>query len=504
FGYRVNNGDQEEHLPYVYVLLDPDLYPEDPLVFTQATEFTVRFYYAHIISFLGHVFPVKSVVFCLYLLCLTSICAGIAALSKAWTRSPELSILTPFFLIPFNGFTIGGNTLVDIQLTCTVPAVALGVWCLVFVQQRRPFLAGLMAALAGLFQILVGIQVGIMGLAWMVFELSSERKIRVTGVLQFLMAFVPGLLPILLPMATNLQSDLSPIDSVRYGWILFDVRNPHHYLPQFFPMSDYIKSAGLWIVAAIVGLRTYKSLVFYRLLPVLGVFLLGALVYNIGFVNLKHQLIGMSQWYKASIWPFLVGFILLVSAFPWPTELLKIFSKRRLLWTGLGVAIFALLLTGNSSVYLPERLASRYEWGHRPIAARERMHGWIRNHLPKSAVVLPPPDDDAFLCQAQRSTPVSYKAIVHTSGFMLNWYSRFCAVYGLKEKETGTTDSLLIRAVSKYGHLLDEEVRSPIPIDYRMLVSTEPEYQKSMPENIIHAEPPYYLRRFIPAQNAAE
>jgi hypothetical protein len=241
-----------------------------------------------------------------------------------------------------------------------------------------------------------------------------------------------------------------------------------------------------------------------RFLPVLGVFLFGALVYNIGFVKYQSQLIGMTQWYKASIWPCLVGFILLVSITPWPGSLIGILSKRWVMWTGGGIAIVFLLLAGNSLFLLPERISSRYEWGRRPVGARERMHVWIRNHLPKTAVVLPPPDDDAFLCQAQRSIPVSYKAIVHTPGFMLNWYSRFCAVYGLKEMKTGQADPLLSRAVTNYGRLRDEEVRSPIPIDYRILMVTDSTSLKSWPENIIHAEPPYYLRRFNPAQNAPE
>jgi hypothetical protein len=503
-GYRVNNGDQEEHLPYVYALLDPSLYPNDPLVKTQTTEFTVRFYYAHIIAFFGQVFPIEGLVFFLYLLCLTAICAGISVLTKAWTRSTELSRLTPFFLVLFNGFTIGGNTLVDIQLTCTVPAVALGVWSLVYVQQGRPILGGLTAALSGLFQVLVGIQVGLMGLSWIVSDLTAERNVRGKGFLFFLIGFIPGLVPVLVPLLSSLQSDLGPMEAARYAWILFDVRNPHHYLPQVFPLVDFIKSAGLWLFALVLGFRTHKGLVVSRLLPVLSVFLLGALVYTIGFVNFQSHLIGMTQWYKASIWPCLIGFILLVSAVPWPLPWLRTLSKRWVMWTGLGFAVVLLLVAGNSLSLLPERISSRYEWGSRPISARERMHIWIRTHLPKAAVVLPPPDDDAFLCQAQRSTPVSYKAIVHSSGFMLNWYSRFCAVYGLEEMKTGQADPLLSRAVSNYERLRDEEVQSPVPIDYRLLMSTDSADFRQSKENIIHAESPYYLRPFKPVQNAAE
>ena len=32
YGYQFNNGDQEEHLPYVYKLLDSSLYPNDYLI----------------------------------------------------------------------------------------------------------------------------------------------------------------------------------------------------------------------------------------------------------------------------------------------------------------------------------------------------------------------------------------------------------------------------------------------------------------------------------------
>ena len=44
-GYQFNNGDQEEHLPYVYKLIDSNLYQNDYLVPLQTSQFSIRFYF---------------------------------------------------------------------------------------------------------------------------------------------------------------------------------------------------------------------------------------------------------------------------------------------------------------------------------------------------------------------------------------------------------------------------------------------------------------------------
>ena len=44
-GYQFNTDDQAEHLPQVYQLLDPQLYPHDYYVNDANSVFTVRFYY---------------------------------------------------------------------------------------------------------------------------------------------------------------------------------------------------------------------------------------------------------------------------------------------------------------------------------------------------------------------------------------------------------------------------------------------------------------------------
>ncbi len=67
-GYTVNCGDQEEHLPYVYKLLNPALYPSDYVVPVQTSIFTVRFYFAWLIYGLGLVFPVVPTIFLLHFL----------------------------------------------------------------------------------------------------------------------------------------------------------------------------------------------------------------------------------------------------------------------------------------------------------------------------------------------------------------------------------------------------------------------------------------------------
>ncbi|MBK7964425.1 MAG: hypothetical protein IPK10_03340 [Bacteroidetes bacterium] len=53
-GYQFNNGDQEEHLPYVYKLIDSNLYQNDYLVPVQFSQFSIRTYFALLIR-AGHI-----------------------------------------------------------------------------------------------------------------------------------------------------------------------------------------------------------------------------------------------------------------------------------------------------------------------------------------------------------------------------------------------------------------------------------------------------------------
>jgi hypothetical protein len=48
-------------------------------------------------------------------------------------------------------------------------------------------------------------------------------------------------------------------------------------------------------------------------------------------------------------------------------------------------------------------------------------HEWIKANTPINALFLAPPNDYSFNCEAQRSTAINYKAIVHETQYLLDW-----------------------------------------------------------------------------------
>jgi hypothetical protein len=48
-------------------------------------------------------------------------------------------------------------------------------------------------------------------------------------------------------------------------------------------------------------------------------------------------------------------------------------------------------------------------------------HVWIKENTPVNALFLAPPNDYSFNCEAQRSTAINYKAIVHETNYLIAW-----------------------------------------------------------------------------------
>jgi hypothetical protein len=91
--------------------------------------------------------------------------------------------------------------------------------------------------------------------------------------------------------------------------------------------------------------------------------------------------------------------------------------------------------------------------------------------------------------------PVGYKAIIHTPAFMLTWYPVFCNVYDV-EADTGLTGNLMQQAVERYRTLPDNMVTSPVPIQYRLMDTTDVDRALWHGKKIVHSEPPYLLMEF--------
>src|SRR2546423_1409103 len=158
-GYYFNNGDQEEHLPLVYQLINPALYPHDYFVNACHQTFTVRFYFAWLIYLFHFLLPVSLVCFLFHLACLTCSAWAIRQMALYFGIEKLFADVAPsLVLIFFNSWTVGGNAFIDPQLTSGSFAVVLSTFAFLFALKRKWNHVAAFAGIASLFQLLAGMQ----------------------------------------------------------------------------------------------------------------------------------------------------------------------------------------------------------------------------------------------------------------------------------------------------------------------------------------------------------
>lgn len=495
YGYTFNSGDQEEHLPYVYKLLHHELYQHDYIVPFQVTNFTVRFYFAWLLYGFGYFLPMPLTVITFYFICLGTMIyftGRIAEEGSGWKNAFIIGPLIIFLLL--NSFTISANSIFDNQLTCSCFASALSITAIFMCMKNRYYLASAVAGIASLFQVLIGLHVAILLMLIIALSMNDQKYKKVFfSFLTYLIFSSAMLVPIILRQFAGI-----PIADVKlYNDILFKFRNAHHYLPSYFPLKDYLKTIFCWILILLFSLickTKWNKMVVSLMLFVT----IGCLFYWVGFEKLNFTSLGKLQWFKTTGWITLLGIIPItkyLSKVIWFNRLSdKIISALRItIWP---VSILLFVALSNSSFIPIEKLQIRYQMGNYLKSDLSKMHFWIATNTPKDCVILPLPDDDSFLCEAQRSIPVGYKAIIHEPFFLLPWYKNFYSIYGVGLLPGNINQHVIERTKLLYPNRPDSVIVCPININFRIWDISLTSRNMIQDKIIIHQEGIYLLCKF--------
>lgn len=442
YGYQFNNGDQEELLPFVYRILNPACYPGDSLVDFQTSCFNIRTYFAYLLAAGNGIAGMAAWCFILHVACLFVMCRSLTNMAirrSAWNIS---SMLPAVLLLVFFSVPVGGNTLFDIQLTPTMPALALGCVALENFDARRYSRAFLLTGIATCFQFLIGLQLMLL----MLFSVLLDRhtlsiKARLKLVLFYLIAAAPMLVPLMY------RQFMIPFSGDHEGFfqVLFIFRNGHHYDPASFPLTSYLKAAGFILLMLLVFIRQTREKNGKAPQFMLAV-LLGCIVYSIGFAGLSSATVAKTQWFKSTIWMTLYGIPVLSAYLADRIRTDHILPAPYLL---ISCAVATAVLF--NSARLPfKKMENRYRLGNYKKSDLQKIHEWMAVHLPDSAIVLSFPSDDALRCEVRRSTPVTFKAIVHEPAFMLEWYRRIHDYYHLSAATAGSLQQKIQQGDSRY------------------------------------------------------
>ncbi len=428
-GYLFNTGDQAEHLPQVYQKLNPSLYPNDFFLNYYNQTFTVRYYFNYLVYGFSLVFGVKTSCFIIYFTCLYASIVGLFELANYFYNKELKSwLLVISYLFLFRHFTVGGNYFQDDMLVGSSLAEAFCVWAFVFAFNNKFFLSGLICGCAALFQPLIGLQVaGIIGLVLLVNLLViKHNNISFKNVLTYALAFTTIALFIFIPVFLS-QLSSSQSNQIEANSILFEYRGALHYLPQLFPLIEYVYTS-FFIIISFIGLNYFikkdKPIFITILSVIVGICILFAIIL---YFNPTNNL-GKFQWYKTTVWLGIFCSILCVNLIA--IKFLKTITYLSIL-TILTYLIFNFII-------LKEPI--NIQINNQSISTQT--HEWIKNNTPINALFLAPPNDYSFNCEAQRSTSVNYKAIVHESNYLLAWKKSMEKYYNMDFTKVEKLDCL--------------------------------------------------------------
>lgn len=430
YGYKFNCSDLEEHLPAVYKMLNPHLYQGDYVTEFLASNFSVRYFYNHTLYYPGLVFSLSTVAFTLMLMLLTVFTYYIQKTSFVIFKNHITASITPFIaIILLNKITIGGNTVSDNMLTCTVFANTLCMAAFYYGLSSRLRIAALCCGLATWYQPLIGLQVFLLlMLMHSVINKFRLKEIGITITFYFLSAS-----PMLLPLFNRQFFAESATPDMLFYYVLYVFRNPHHYLPSFFPVADYIKSGILFLISGLLFFR-FPTKYNRQIMVIISGIVAGMIFYYLIFDAGGMMIVGKLQWYKTSVWfTFFCSFY--IAHFIAQQNLIqKILQFKCVTASIITLSIVIFYLITHASLLPLEKLKTRYTIGQFKKTDLMLMHEWIRENTPVTTKILSFPDDDSFLCEAQRPTPVAWKAIIHEPWFLKSWYYTFTTDFNLDRK----------------------------------------------------------------------
>lgn len=408
-GYLFNTGDQAEHLPQVYQKLNPLLYPKDFFLNYYNQTFTVRYFFVQLVYVFSLFISVSAACFLLYFICLYFAIAGIYFLINLFIQNEIKSWVGVIsYLFVFRHITVGGNYIQDNIFVGSSIAEAVCIWAFINLFKNRFLLSGLLCGLAALFQPLIGIQVAIIitGILLTKHLLFKNNMIPFKSILLFEFSFLVISLFIIVPVLF-IQTNPNHLNQTEANKILFEYRGALHYLPQLFPLKDYLLSL-LFLIITLITLKIVTkemSIIYYTIASIiLGLCVLFAIVL---VINPSNSL-GKIQWFKTTVWLGLFNTIFIVSHSNEKHS--KIFLKALSVFTIFTVCVMGYFNYSNNKLHFIK---------HQNLLSE--VHEWIRNNTPTNSLFLTAPNNYSFNCEAQRSTAINYKAIVHQTAYLLAW-----------------------------------------------------------------------------------
>ncbi len=420
-GYDFNTGDQAEHLPQVYKLLNPNLYKTDFFLVLYHQTFTVRHFWVMLVYATSFVFGVKLSCFLLYFICsyftvfAWAKIASLFSINKDKKTSILLSLLSIFLF--FNAYTIGGNNVLAKIFIGSSLAELFAAWALYFFFTKKIYLSALLLALSVWFQALVGLQLFLVlvGILFFTNTLIDIKKNSIS-LLKFVCIFIACSLPMLFPLLHAQYINNIGLNSQVFYMLLYFKRAPWHYVPQAFSNMEYMCFGFLLLFSLPMFWYIKNKLLRQQTILFFVLILSVCLCYMAAFYTNSFMWIGKLQWFKTTIWINAFCCILLSSF------LSKYIGKISFAWFNKLAIILSIILFVFMFYIDAFTSSTRYSFiNPNPKTDLQLMHQYININTPINARFLIPIDNESFACEAKRANVASFKAVVHEPYFFVAW-----------------------------------------------------------------------------------
>jgi hypothetical protein len=447
FGYVYGTEDQLEFLPYAQYLHNHSLFQHDFFIQELA-----RYPVNERNFFCGLLVPLLPV---LEWACLIIHIGASLALVMAWVKINSLFIKNRLlnylsivcgFVIFWNWY-LGGATFWANTLEADLPAYALAAWGLYCFLKNSPWTALILLVAATLLHALAGVCLSLLVLgAYFLIQLQKKdsQGIRKAILLAAVFLATAGLYIFLL------QKEQAPVLShADYYRIFFPFRYPHHTMPDFFPVKNILFSAVLMTIGLTFFYKTSRFL-FY----VVGLQLLGFIIYTIGLEGFHSVTIGQSQWFRSSVWEINLCLTAVFALIDRKIE--KDWQIPALCYgfAGVFIAVFLML------TIFPSRfpLNKPYDFGQNKYKDPEiEISQMVKDRHIQGLFVLPF-NMNAFKFYSGQDSYLDYKACPRKNSSIAEWYRRCGIVYGMDTARSRRGFNAEAAADSFYDNLKDSSL----------------------------------------------
>lgn len=344
YGYDFPSENSLNHLSYIEVLRNQDLYPRDFYV-QEFTQFSPRYYYQIVlVTFMELGIPLPWIYFGVYSLAYAGFVSGLFALTRRFNGSWFTAAIVIFLALSASVGTVG---VVDLFRTEPIPAIwSMGfvTWGFFCCYSNRWIWGYFLFGLASLFQFLIGVLPGLLMLPLLLASVSRDRSLKT---LSLSLLALGGLAAcVYIPMKLTGVTGSELLSHQDFIHIYGEIRHPHHIIFSSFGYPTW-RDFILFTIAGIINIAMLKSLPREQKRNLLVPILLGALILPLGYIFVEISPITLvAKLQLARLTPFMQLFSLLgfgILAQEW-------YQERN---SGSIVLLVTILVLGSSPWFAP-------------------------------------------------------------------------------------------------------------------------------------------------------